>query len=59
MHLLTSTLERATDAYLTGHAVALSDGLADSILPDPLAAKDLVRADPREVAAVVRHRYLR
>jgi hypothetical protein len=56
MCLLASILDRAPVAYLAGHAGALSDGLADSILPDPLAAKDLVRADPREIAAVVRRR---
>lgn len=56
MYILANKLNHMPGAYLTGHAAALANGLADSILPDPLAAKDLVRADPLAIAAVIRRR---
>ncbi len=56
MYLLASKLKYLSSPYLAGHFVALAAGLSDSILPDPLAAKDLVRAEPREIAELVRHR---
>lgn len=56
MYLLASKLRHPSSPYLAGHALALAGGLSDSILPDPLAAKDLVRADPSEIAELVRHR---
>ena len=56
MSLLSSYLERIPTVVVDGHSAAMASSLADSILPDPLAAKDLVRADGRAVAALIQRR---
>ena len=56
MSLLSSYLERIPNAAVDGLSAALASSLVDSILPDPLAAKDLVRADGRAVAALIQRR---
>ena len=56
MSLLSSYLERTPTVVVDCHSAAMASSLADSILPDPLAAKDLVRADGRAVAALIQRR---
>ena len=56
MSLLSSYLERIPGVAVDGHSAALASSLADSILPDPLAAKDLVRADGKALAALIQRR---
>lgn len=58
MILLSSYLERIPTAIVDGHSAAMASSLAGSILPGPLAAKDLVGADGRAVAAFIQRREL-